>query len=60
LTLYNAFLFLSRSVQLMFSNLLQHHISKNLQVFLTYSPKCLIFSTTQSYDPNVALYYYLP
>ena len=45
LTLSNTSSFLRLSVQLIFSILLQHHISKIFQVFLIYCPKRPSFST---------------
>jgi hypothetical protein len=44
--------FLIKLVQLIFSFLLQHHIS--------YFLKCPSFSTIQSYAPNVAFHWFIP
>ena len=60
LTLCNTSSFLTLSVQLIFSILLQHHISKLFQVFLIYFAKCPGFSNIQCYAPNAALHYFLP
>ena len=43
---------LTRSVHLIFSILLQHHIFKTFQLFPTCFPKCPNFSTAQSYSPT--------
>jgi hypothetical protein len=52
LAVCNTSSFLTQSVQLIFSVLLQHHISELSAVSSS--------STTQSYAPNVALYWFLP
>jgi hypothetical protein len=45
LTVCNTSSFLTRSLQLIFSILLQYHIFKTFHVFLIYFPKCPCFST---------------
>ena len=55
LTRSNTSSFLTWSIQLIFSILLQHHISKLFQVFLICCPKRPSFSTIQSHAPNVTL-----
>ena len=59
LTLRNTFSFLTRSVKLIFTILLQHHILKTFQVFLIYFLKCTSFSTIQSCALHVALHQFL-
>ena len=51
LKLSNTSSFLTRSVQLIFSTLLQHHISKLPRCTWYAAPKCPSFSTIQSYAP---------
>ena len=48
----------TRLAELIFSILIEHHISK-LSVFLIYFPKCLSFSTIQSYAPIVAIHLFI-
>ena len=56
LTLSNTSSFLTWSVQLIFSILLQHHISKLSKAFLICCPERPSFSTIQSHAPNVAFH----
>jgi hypothetical protein len=60
LTLSNTSSFLTWSVQLIFSILLQHHISKIFQVFLICCSERPSFSTIQSYAPDVTPHQSLP
>jgi len=55
LTLSNTSSFLTWSVQFIFPILLQHHISKLSRCFLP-ARSVYVFSTIQSYAPNVAFY----
>jgi len=56
LTLSNTSSFLTWSVQLIFSILLQHHISKLSRYFWSAARSVPSFSTIQSHAPNVAFY----
>ena len=56
LTVSNTSSFLTCSVQLIFSILLQHYISKLSRLFLICCPKRPSFRTIQSHAPNVAFY----
>ena len=60
LTLSNTSSFLTWSVQLIFSILLQHHISKLSRCFWSVAPELPSFSTIQSHAPNVAFHQFLP
>jgi hypothetical protein len=57
LNLCNTSSFFTRSVQLIFSILLQHHI-ETFHVFLIYFSTCPSFSTVQSFALNVGLKYF--